>query len=154
MAEELQNPTDVPHISTAPDTTFQAVVVFAGASQETAALYRAPLTAEHKNRLYYLDGGTNTVLTEDLMRYTVLAADNPIMTTLEIPENATLGLDYSDASVEYKFYVRNYGAGGLAVNASGAATITNYYDLDLSTEGPYHAVYTYTSREEDVWAVT
>jgi hypothetical protein len=153
VAEELQSSTDVPNISTAADTTFRAALVIAGATQATAGLYQAPVTDEHKNRINWLASG-NTVLTEAMMLYTLQGANNPIATTLEVPENATLGLDYTDPSVEYKFHVRNYGAGGIAVNFTGAATCENYYDLDLITEGPYHAVYTYTSWEEDVWAVT
>jgi hypothetical protein len=150
---ELQSSTDIPSITTAASTTFRAALVLAGASQAAGALYQAPITDEHKNRINWLASG-NTVLTEAMMRYTVQAADNAIATTLEVPENATLGLDYSDPSVEYKFCVRNYGAGGIAVNFSGAATCENYYDLSLISEGPYHATYTYTSWEEDVWAVT
>jgi hypothetical protein len=120
---------------------------------EDAALKRFPVTPSHQNRINWLASG-NTVLTAAMMQYTVQAADNGIATTLEVPENATLGLDYSDPSVEYKFHVRNYGAGGIAVNFTGAATCENYYDLSLISEGPYHATYTYTSWEEDVWAVT
>jgi hypothetical protein len=121
---------------------------------EDAELKRFPVRAEHQNRIYWLDGGVNTDLTEAMMKYTILGADNGAMTTLEIPLNATLGLDYSDPSVEYKFFARNYGAGGLTVNVEGGVTLTNYYELDLSTEGPMHAPYCFTSHAEDEWAVT
>jgi hypothetical protein len=132
------------------DETLQKVL---GVVDDTT-LKRFPVKPNYKKSINWLTGGTNTVLTEAMMLYDIQGADHAAMTTLEIPENATLGLDYSDPSVEYVIRARNYGPGGLSVNASGAASIVNYYSLDLSTEGEGHGHYTYTSREEDVWYLT
>jgi hypothetical protein len=122
---------------------------------EDDALKRFPVTSESKRTVYYLPGGVNTVLTEAMMRYDIIAADNPAMTTLEVPENATLGLDYTDTAADHRFYVQNRGAGGLSVNFTGDANLDfNYHELTIETEGPYHAEQCFFSYEEDSWGTT
>jgi hypothetical protein len=122
---------------------------------EDAALKEFPVTIDENRSVYYLPGGVNTVLTAAMMRYDIIAADNGAMTTLEVPENATLGLDFSDPAVDFRFYAQNRGLGGLTVNFTGASNLdSNYNNLTLETEGPYHSEYCYWTREEDSWNLT
>jgi len=150
---ELQNTSDAPLLTTS--FAFRAAVVAAGATQETAQIFLAPVTNEEQRRIYWLPGGVNTTLTAAMMRYDIIAADNPAMTTLLVPPNATLGLDFSDSSIDHKFYAQNCGAGGLTVNFTAPAALTNnYYSLAIESEGPFHREYCYFTRAANVWGVT
>jgi hypothetical protein len=150
---ELQDDTDTPETSGTP--AYRVSLGMQGASQAAATLCTFPVTNESKRTVYYLPGGVNTVLTEAMMQYDIIAADNPAMTTLEVPENATLGLDYTDTAADHRFYVQNRGAGGLSVNFTGDANLDfNYHELTIETEGPYHAEQCFFSYEEDSWGTT
>jgi hypothetical protein len=150
---ELQSSSDVPETSGTP--AYRVALGMQGATQAEAVVVTFPVTSESKRTVYYLPGGTNTVLTEAMMRYDIIAADNPAMTTLEVPQNATLGLDYTDTAADHRFYVQNRGAGGLSVNFTGTATLDyNYHELTIETEGPFHAEQCYFSRAEDSWGTT
>jgi hypothetical protein len=77
------------------------------------------------------------------------------MTTLEVPENATLGLSFADATIDHRFYAQNRGAGGLTVNFTGAADLdSNINDLVIEDESAYHTEYCYWTRAADSWNLT
>lgn len=128
---------------------FRGAVVLVGDDQATAHVELAPVTNEEERTVYNLPSG-NTVLTLEIARYDMIVADNPSATSLEVPENATLGYTYT-AGKEIAFFVQRRGAGTFAVNFTGDAALIVDNDIDPSTLGIRHTPVCVTSSVEDEW---
>ena len=147
MAKELQNSTDFPAASGT--YAYRAALMVAGASQAAAAIVAAPITPEEELTVYNLPAG-NTVLTIGIMRYDMIVSDNPTATSLEVPQNATLGLTYATGKA-FEFFVQRRGLGVFSVNYSGTAAKISANDVDITTLAQYHSPVRISSHSADAW---
>lgn len=151
-AKELRSAADLPALSTAPSTVYQAAVVVAGATQGAAQIYAAPIDKAGETTVYNLAAG-NTVLTLAMTLYDLIVSDNAGVTSLEIPSEATLGYTRV-VGKELSICVQRRGLGVFSVNFTGGgpAVVTN--DVDPVNLGIAHGpVYIGTIGAANTWAM-